>query len=75
MILIIVFKSSFEMNKVNPFPALITLLPLFFLNLFIAFDVILLTNPGKLFLAIGIATIGSDFLSKLSRKEPKYPLD
>ena len=52
MILIISFISSFEINKVNPFPALTAPLPLNFLsNLFTAFDVKLPTNPGKLSLA------------------------
>ena len=36
------------MNKVNPLPALTAPFPLIFLsNLFIAFEVILLTNRGK----------------------------
>ena len=35
------------MNKVNPFPALTALFPLIFIsNLFIAFEVRLLTNAG-----------------------------
>ena len=49
--------SSFKINKVNPFPALTGPFPLIFLlNLFIAFEVKLLTNTGKLYLAKGIAT-------------------
>ena len=45
-------KSSFEINKVNPFPALTAHLPLIFVsNLFIGFGAKLLTNPGKLSLA------------------------
>ena len=60
MILIISFTSLFEMNKVNPFPALAALFPLIFLsNLFIAFEFEFLTNPGKLSLAKGIATFVS----------------
>ena len=52
IILIISFMSSFEINKVNPFPALTAPFSLIFLsNLFIAFEVQLLTNPGKLSLA------------------------
>ena len=44
------------MNKVNPFPVLTAPFPLIFLsNLFIAFEAKLLTNPGKLSLAKGIA--------------------
>ena len=45
MVLIISFISSFKKNKVNPFPALTASCPLIFLsNLFIAFEVKLLTN-------------------------------
>ena len=56
MILIISFISSFEISKVNPFPALTAPFPLIFLsNLFIAFEAKLLTNPGQLSLAKGIA--------------------
>ena len=41
------------MSKVNPFPALTSPFPLIFLsNLFIAFEVKLLTYPGKLSLAM-----------------------
>ena len=50
------FITSFETNKVNPFPALTAPYPLIFLStLFIAFEVKLLTNPGKLSLAKVIA--------------------
>ena len=63
MILIISFISSFKINKVNPFPALTAPFPLIFLsNLFIAFEVKLLTNPGKLFPAKGITAFASAFL-------------
>ena len=56
LISIISFISSFEINKVNPLPALAATFPLIFLsNLFIAFEVKLRTNPGKLYLAKGIA--------------------
>ena len=49
MILIISCISAFEINKVNPFPALTAPFPLILLsNLFIAFEAKLLTNPGKL---------------------------
>ena len=55
MVLIISLISSFEKNKVNSFPALTTPFSLIFLlNLFIEIEVKLLTNPGKLFLAIRI---------------------
>ena len=54
MILIISFISSFKINKVNP--ALAAPFPLIFLsNLFIAFEVKLLTNPGELSLGKGTA--------------------
>ena len=44
------------MNKVNPFPAMIVHFPsIYLLNLFFAFEAKLLTNPGKLSLAKGIA--------------------
>ena len=57
MILIISFISSFEVNKVNPFPALTAPFRLIFLSsLFIAFEDKLLTNPGKLSLAKGIVS-------------------
>ena len=56
MILIITFKSSFEMNKVNPFPALTVSIPLIFLsNLLIELEAKLLINQGKLSLAKRIA--------------------
>ena len=57
MTLIKTFISLFEINKVNLFLALAALFPFIFLsNLFIALEVKLLTNPGKLSLAKGIAT-------------------
>ena len=56
MILIISFISSFELNKVNLFPALTAPFPLIFLsNLFITLEAKLLTNPVKSSLAKGIA--------------------
>ena len=65
MILIISFKSSFEINKVNLFPALTALFPLIFLpDLFIALEVKLLTNPGKLSFGRGIATFAGAFFPK-----------
>ena len=64
------------MNKVNSFPALTAPFPLIFLsNLFIAFEVRLLTSPGKLSLAKGIATFVSAFFPKFANQEPKDPLD
>ena len=57
IIFIISLISSFEMDKVNPFHVLTAPFPINFLsNLFIALEVKLLTNPGKLPLAKGIAT-------------------
>ena len=72
MILIISFIFSFEVNKVNPFPALTgPIPPIFLLNLFIAFEDTLLTNPGKSSLVKRITTFTSDFLPKLLNQEPK----
>ena len=65
MILTTLVISSFEINKANPFPALTAPFPFIFLSyLFIAFEVKMLTNPGKLSLAKGIAIFVSDFLTK-----------
>ena len=56
--------SSFEINKVNPFPALTAPFPLVFLsNLVIAFEGILLTSPSKLSPVNGIATFVSVFFA------------
>ena len=56
MILIVSLISSFEINRVNPFPTLTAPFPLIFLsNLLIAFEVKLLTYPDKLSLAKGIS--------------------
>ena len=52
LILIILFKSSFEINKVNPFPALTVPSPLIFLsNLSNTKEFALVANLGKTFLA------------------------
>ena len=76
MILIISFISSFKINKVNPFPALTATFSFIFLsNLFIAFEFKLLTNPGKLYLAKGIAMFVSAFFPKLPNQELKDPPD
>ena len=49
-ILIKSFISSFEINKVNPFPVLSARFPfIFFSNLFTAFKIELFVNPGKFF--------------------------
>ena len=75
-IILISFISSFKMNKVNSFPALTAPFPLIFLsNSFIAFEVKLLTNPGKLSLPIGIAIFATAFFPKLPKQEPKDPHD
>ena len=72
MILIASFISSFEMNKVNPFPALKTPFQLIFLsNLFIAFELTLLSNPDKLSPAKGIAKFVDAFFFNLPNQEPK----
>ena len=70
IILMLSFISSFEINKVNLFPTLTAPFPLIFLsNLFIAFEVILLTNPGKLSLAKGIAMFVSALLNYLTKNQ------
>ena len=61
----------FEINKVNPFPALTAPFPLIFLSkLFISFEAKMLTNPGK-----EIAIFVSAFFSKSPNQEPKDPSD
>ena len=63
--ILILFVSSFEINKVNPSPALIASFPLIILsNLFIALEVKLLTNPGTFSLAKRIATFVSVSMPK-----------
>ena len=75
MILIICI-SSFQINKVNPFPALTApFLLIFISNLYIAFVVELVTDPAKLCLAKGIAVFVSAFFTKLPNQEPKDPPD
>ena len=76
MILTISFISSFEINKVNPFPVLTAPSPIIFLsNLFIAFEAKLLTNPGKLSLAKVIAIFFSAFFRKMPNQKQKDPRD
>ena len=76
MILIISFTSSFEINKVNPFPTLTAPFSLIFLsNLFIAIEVKLLPSPGKSSLSKIIATLFSTFLPELASQGSKDPLD
>ena len=70
------FISSFEINKVNPFPALTAPFSLIFLsNLIVAFEAKWLTNPDKLSLAKGIARSVITFLPKLPNLKPKDPPD
>ena len=62
IILIISFMASFKTNKVNPLLALTDSFPLVFLSdVFNAFEVKLLTNPGKFDLDKGIAIFVSAF--------------
>ena len=76
MILIISFIPSFEVNKVNPFPAVAAPFLLAYLsNLFIVFEAKFLTNPRKLSVAKGIATFFSAFLHKLPNQGPKDPTE
>ena len=71
MILIKSSISLFQINKENAFPALTAPFTLIFLpNLFIAFEVKLLTNPCKYSLAKGIA-----MFTKLPNQEAKDPPD
>ena len=70
----IILISSFEINKVNPFPALTAPFPHIFLSsLFIGLEVKLLTNPDKLSLAKEIAIFASAFFSKSPNHEQKDP--
>ena len=75
MIFIIPFISSFEISKGNSFPALTAPFPLFFSNLFIVSEDKLLTNPGKLSLAKGIAIFVSAFFPKLPNQVAKVSPD
>ena len=60
----------------NDFITVTAPFPLIFLsNLFIAFEVKLLTDQGKLSLAKGIATFVSACFPKLANQEPKDPPD
>ena len=64
----------FEINKVNPFPALAAPSPLIFLsNLSFSFKVKLLTNPEKFSHAKEIAILVSAFFPNLSNQGPKDP--
>ena len=70
MILIVSLMSLFEINKVNTFPALTAPFSLIFLlNLFIVFEAKLLTNPGKLSLAKGIAIFVGTLFPILPKQE------
>ena len=51
------------MNKVSPFPALTASFLLIFINILIAFEVTLLTNPGNLSLAKGKARFVTTFFT------------
>ena len=62
-----IFLSN--INELNPFSALTASFALTYLsNLFIALKVKLLTNPGKLSLAKGIAIFGSASFPKLPKQ-------
>ena len=75
MLLIISVIFSFKINK--PFPWTFfcsnSSFPLIYFSFFkfIAFEIILLTYPGKLSVVKGIATFASAFLPKLPNKELK----
>ena len=56
------YAPSFILDKVNPVPVLTSPdPPIFLTNLFIALEIKLLTNPGKLSPARGISTFASAF--------------
>ena len=60
VILIILFISSFEINRINLFPAQTAPFPLlFFSSFFIAFKAELFNNPSKISVAKGIQTFVS----------------
>ena len=68
--------SSFEIDKMNLFPALTTPFSLTFSPyLFIAFEVKLFTNPSKFSLAKGAAIFVSPCFPKLYKQKPKHPTD
>ena len=68
--------SSFEIKKVNLFPALTATFPLIFLlNLFVMIEVKLLTNPNKLSLSKEITIFFSALFPKLPNQKPKDPPD
>ena len=72
MILMISLISSFEINKENPFLALAASFLLVFLsNLFIASEVKLFNNPGKLSLTKVISTFISMFCLNYLNKNQK----
>ena len=76
MDLMLSFISSFEINKVNRFPALADRFPLVFhSDLFIKFEVKLLTNPDELSITKGIAMFVIAFFPKLPDQKPKDPPD
>ena len=66
--------SSFNINKINSFPALTAPISVcfFFSNLFIAFHIKLFTNPGKSSVAKGIAMFVSAFLNYLTKNQKIY---
>ena len=66
--------SSFKINKVNPFCALRYQF-IFLSNLFVAFEVRLLTNPGKLSLAKEVAIFISTFFPKSLNPEATVTQD
>ena len=68
------FIYSFEINKVNLLPTQTAPFPLTFISsLFIALEIKLLTNPGKLYLVKGIVMFVSAFFPTLPNQEPKDP--
>ena len=77
MILIISSISSIKINEVNFFPAFTAPFPFIFLSdLFITFEVKLLTNPGKLSLARGIELfVSNSFLNYLTKNQKIHMIE
>ena len=63
--------SSFEMNKVNHFPALTAPFPQILLSNLLIPEEVALTHPVKLLLAKGVAKSATTFLHNLPNQEPR----
>ena len=63
--------SSFEMNKMNHFPALTAPFPQIRLSNLLIPEEVALTHPVKLLLAKGIGRSNTTFLPNLPNQEPR----